>query len=107
MQFLKLQEFIRVGAFTVILSLITFISYSTPTEEDLKKISPEIYDITIQVKSAFEGGNIELACSLTLSAISKWNFIDVQKLDDELFIKYELINNQISDNKSKLIEICG
>ena len=79
MQFLKLQEFIRVGAFTVILSLFTFISYSTPTEWDLKKISPEIYDIAIQIKSAFEGGYIELACSLTLSVISKWNFIDVQK----------------------------
>jgi len=86
MQFLKLQEFIRVGAFTVILSLFTFISYSTPTEEDLKKISPEIYDIAIQFKSAFEGGNIERACSLTFSAISKWNYLDVQKLDNELFI---------------------
>jgi len=71
MQILKLQEFIRVGAFTVILSLFTFISYSTPTEEDLKKISPEIYNIAIQVKLAFDDANIDLACSLTYSAISK------------------------------------
>ena len=107
MQFLKLQEFIRISAFTIFLSLFTFTSYSTPTEEDLKKISQEIYDIAIQVKSAFEDDNIDLACSLTYSAISKWNFIDVQKLDDEVFMKYILINNLISENKSKLTEICG
>ena len=107
MQFSKLQEFIRISAFTIFLSLLTFTSYSTPTEEDLKKISQEIYDIAIQVKSAFEDDNIDLACSLTYSAISKWNFIDVQKLDDEVFMKYILINNLISENKSKLTEICG
>ena len=107
MQFSKLQEFIRISAFTIFLSLFTFTSYSTPTEEDLKKISQEIYDISIQVKSAFEDDNIDLACSLTYSAISKWNFIDVQKLDDEVFMKYILINNLISENKSKLTEICG
>jgi hypothetical protein len=107
MQFSKLQEFIRISAFTIFLSLFTFTSYSTPTEEDLKKISQEIYDIAIQVKSAFEDDNIDLACSLTYSAISKWNFIDVQKLDDEVFMKYILINNLISENKSKLTEICG
>lgn len=107
MQFSKLQEFIRISSFTIFLSLFTFTSYSTPTEEDLKKISQEIYDIAIQVKSAFEDDNIDLACSLTYSAISKWNFIDVQKLDDEVFMKYILINNLISENKSKLTEICG
>ena len=107
MQFSKLQEFIRINAFTIFLSLFTFTSYSTPTEEDLKKISQEIYDIAIQVRSAFEDDNIDLACSLTYSAISKWNFIDVQKLDDEVFMKYILINNLISENKSKLTEICG
>ena len=107
MQFSKLQEFIRIITFTIFLSLFTFTSYSTPTEEDLKKISQEIYDIAIQVKSAFEDDNIDLACSLTCSAISKWNFIDVQKLDDEVFMKYILINNLISENKSKLTEICG
>jgi hypothetical protein len=42
-----------------------------PNEEDLKKISPEIFNIAIQVKSVFEGGNIELAYSHTYSALSK------------------------------------
>ena len=107
MQFSKLQEFIRISAFTIFLSLFTFTSYSTPTEEDLKKISQEIYDIAIQVKSAFEDDNIDLACSLTYSAISKWNLIDVDKLDDELFMKYIILNNLISENKSKLTEVCG
>jgi len=87
MQILKLQEFIRVSAFVIIILLFTISSYSMPTEEDLKKISPEIYNIVIQVKSAFEDGDIDLACSLTYSAISKWNLIDVYKLDYELFME--------------------
>ena len=78
-----------------------------PTEEDLKKISPEIYNIAIQVKSAFDGGDIDLACSLTYSAISKLNLIDVDKLDDELFMKYIILNNLNSENKSKLTEVCS
>ena len=107
MQILKLQEFIRVSALTIIILLFTITSYSIPTEEDLKKISPEIYNIAIQVKSAFDGGDIDLACSLTYSAISKWNLIDVDKLDDELFMKYIILNNLISENKSKLTEVCS
>ena len=107
MQILKLQEFIRVSAFAFILLLFTITSYSMPTEDDLKKISPEIYNIAIQVKSAFEDGDIDLACSLTYSAISKWNLMNVDKLDDEMFMKYIIINNLISENKSKLIEVCG
>jgi len=107
MLILKLQEFIRVSAFAFIILLFTITSYSMPTEEDLKKISPEIYNIAIQVKSAFEDGDIDLACSLTYSEISKWNLMDVDKLDDEMFMKYIIINNLISENKSKLIEVCG
>jgi len=37
MQILKLQEFIRVSAFAIIILLFTISSYSMPTEEDLKK----------------------------------------------------------------------
>ena len=33
--------------------------------------------------------------------------MDVDKLDDEMFMKYIIINNLISENKSKLIEVCG
>jgi hypothetical protein len=107
MQFLKLQEFIRVCSFAIILLLFTITSYSMPNEEDLKKISPEIFNIAIQVKSAFEGGNIELAYSLTYSALSKWNLIDVEKLYDEIFMKYIFLNNMIIENKSKLTELCS
>ena len=65
MQILKLQEFIRFSAFSIVILLFTISSYSKPTEEDLKKISPEIYNIAIQVKSAFDDDDIDLACSLT------------------------------------------
>ena len=106
MQILKLQEFIRVSALAIIILLFSISSYSMPTEKDLW-ISREIYNIAIQVKSAFDGGDIDLACSLTYSAISKWNLIDVDKLDDELFVKYIILNNLISENKSKLTEVCS
>ena len=106
MQFSKLQEFIRISAFTIFLSLFTFTSYSTPTEEDLKKISQEIYDIAIQVKSAFESGDLQGACEIAYSILNKWENIDPNQLDLELVDKYYLLNSLVEQNKARLNEVC-
>jgi len=108
MQFLKIQDFIKKVLFNICFFLALDINYLTasPTEEDIKNISLEIYNLILQAKSTFESGDLQGACDIAYSILNKWENIDPNQLDSELIDKYYLLDSLVEQNKAKLNEVC-
>jgi hypothetical protein len=108
MHFLKKQDYIKKIFFYVFmfLTINTNIISASPSEEDLKKISIEIYNLVLQAKSTFENGDIMGSCNIAFSIIDKWENLNPDLIEQELIDKYYLIDGLVKQNKEKISEIC-
>ncbi len=108
MHFLKKQDFIKkVFFYTLIYLTININTLSaSPSEDDLKNISNEIYNLVLQAKSTFENGDIKGSCNIASSILNKWENLDLDLIEPEFIDKYYLIDSLVEQNKGKLSEIC-
>jgi len=107
MHFLKKQDFNKKIFFYIFFLFINSnYLFASPTEEDLKNISSEIYNLILQAKSTFENGDILSTCNIAYAVIIKWKNLDINQIEPVLIDKYYLIDSLLEQNKSKLDDIC-
>ena len=107
MHFLKKQDFNKkIFFYMFFLFINSNYLFASPTMEDLKNISAEIYNLILQAKSNFEKGDILSTCNIAYSVIIKWENLDINHIEPELIDKYYLIDSLLEQNKSKLDDVC-
>lgn len=108
MHFLKKQDFIKKVFFYIFIYMTININLlsASPTEDDLKNISNEIYNLVIRAKSTFENGDIKGSCNIAFTILNKWENLDPSLIEPEFIDKYYLIESLVEQNKGKLNEIC-